>query len=332
MSSKVSFPLATYYLLVYDISMKHIFFIIFMFVLLLLSLPSLSLATPEFAQKTGLECTECHINPAGGRPLNERGNAYLKELQAKQHYKPLTSAQKIVRLLIGYLHMMAAITWFGAIIYVHLLLKPSYAAKGLPRGELRLGWISMVIVLITGTLLTIARMSSWQAFYTSRFGILLSIKILLFAIMFLSALIVTVFIGPRLRAERKNGTLLISELKKLEASHFFSQDELAMFDGKEGRPAYVAYKGVVYDVSQSRLWKDGSHLRKHNAGLDMTDILKTAPHTEEKILAMPVAGNLILTAEKPLLPFHVRLFYFFARMNLVFTFIIVFIVALWRWW
>ena len=45
--------------------------------------------------------------------------------------------------------MMAAIMWFGAIMYVHLLLKPSYASQGLPKGELRLGLISMNVVFIT---------------------------------------------------------------------------------------------------------------------------------------------------------------------------------------
>lgn len=303
--------------------MKHRYFTGFLFIFLFLSFPSISSATPEFAQKTGLGCTECHVDPAGGRPLTEKGRKYLEELQAKLHYRPINRSQKIVRLFIGYFHMMAAIIWFGAIIYVHLLLKPAYAAKGLPRGELRLGWISMVVVLITGVLLTIARMPSWQSFYTTRFGILLSIKITLFAIMFLSALIVTAFIGPRLRRQRK------AAVKNVSGA--YTTDELATFDGQEGRAAYVAYKGVVYDLSQSRLWKGGSHLRKHNAGQDMTDLLKTAPHGEEKVLAMPVAGNLLLNTEKPQTPFHVRLFYVFAYMNLLFTFIIVFIVALWRW-
>jgi predicted heme/steroid binding protein len=27
--------------------------------------------------------------------------------------------------------------------------------------------------------------------------------------------------------------------------------DLARFDGREGRPAYVAYKGDIYDVSES---------------------------------------------------------------------------------
>jgi predicted heme/steroid binding protein/uncharacterized membrane protein len=304
--------------------MKQRALINFFFVILFFYLPSPSYATPEFAQQTGLACSECHIDPAGGSPLTEIGIKYLENLQTKQNYKPLTSAQKIVRLFIGYLHIMAAITWFGAIIYVHLLLKPAYAAKGLPRGELFLGWISMAVILITGILLTIARIPSWKTFYTTRFGILLGIKITLFAIMFVSAIIVVTFIGPRLRRKRKaTGESIPGAC---------TADELATFDGKEGRRAHIAYKGVVYDVSKSRLWKDGMHLRKHAAGKDLTELLKTAPHGEEKLIAMPVAGNLLLTTEKPPTPFHEQLFYFFAYMNLALTFIIVFIIALWRWW
>ena len=44
--------------------------------------------------------------------------------------------------------------WFGTILYVHLLLKPAYAARGLPRGELMLGWTCIVMMAITGIVLT----------------------------------------------------------------------------------------------------------------------------------------------------------------------------------
>jgi hypothetical protein len=71
---------------------------------------------------------------------------------------------------------------------------------------------------------------------------------------------------------------------------------------------------------------------KHSAGNDLTDMLKNAPHGEDKILAMPQVGMLQMTAEKPARLFHERLFYFFAYMNLVLVFVITFIIALWRWW
>ncbi len=293
------------------------------FVILLLLLPSVSSATPEYARQTGRPCSGCHVDTIGGGPLTEEGKKFRDELKIEGLYRPLTGIQKGIRLIVGYVHLMTAIMWFGTILYVHLLLKPAYAAKGLPKGELRLGWISMVLISVTGVLLTIARMPSWRAFYTTRFGILLSIKIALFLIMLLSAVIVTVFIGPRLRRQR-------NAAKKADGK--YSPDELAQFDGREGRPAYIAYRGTVYDVTGSKLWRDGSHFKKHNAGNDLTDLLKTAPHGQEKVLAMPVAGSLQIVPVKKLRPFHERLFYFFAYMNLAFTFLIVFVIALWRWW
>lgn len=304
--------------------MKSLSPIALAFGILFFFLPSTSSATPEFAQRTGLKCGECHIDPAGGGALTEKGKKYLEQLREKQHYNPLSLVQRIVRLTAGYLHLMAAIAWFGSIIYVHLLLKPAYASKGLPRGELLLGGVSMIIVLITGILLTIARVPSLNTFYTTRFGILLGIKIVLFALMFLSVIVVVTIIGPRLRRQ----------LKPAAAGNAgsYTPDELAMFNGKESSPAYVSYKNIVYDVSRSRLWKDGAHLRKHSAGQDLTELLKTAPHGEEKILSMPVAGLLLPATAPRKQPFHEKLFYFLAYMNFALTFIIVFIIALWRWW
>jgi hypothetical protein len=46
---------------------------------------------------------------------------------------------------------------------------------------------------------------------------------------------------------------------------------------------------------------------------------------------MPAVGKLISMGEKPAKPFHERIFYLFAYMNLVLVFLIVFVIALWRW-
>ena len=58
-----------------------------------------------------------------------------------------------------------------------------------------------------------------------------------------------------------------------------SRSQLAMFNGSDKPEIYVAYKGVVYDVSASRLWKNGKHY-EHWAGQDLTEELKDAPHAE----------------------------------------------------
>jgi predicted heme/steroid binding protein/uncharacterized membrane protein len=73
----------------------------------------------------------------------------------------------------------------------------------------------------------------------------------------------------------------------------FTISELKEFDGKEGRPAYVALKGKVYDVSDSHLWEAGSHLGAHAAGLDLTMSIANAPHSEEVLTKFKVVGELI---------------------------------------
>jgi len=309
-------------------TLLNAFILVFIFALsCLITFPSISLSTTDYAQQTGLECKKCHAEAIGGGPLTKKGEDFKDDLRIKGLYRPLTKTQKTVRFIIRYIHLLTAIAWFGTILYVHILLKPQYAAKGLPKGELLLGWFSIIILAVTGVLLSIARIPAWKVLYTTRFGILLSIKIFLFLVMVSTAVIVTAYIGPKMRKKwGLKGKIEISEGKK-----DFTGEELHSLDGKEGRPAYVAYKGIIYDVTKSKLWKNGSHLQKHLAGHDLTDVLKIAPHGEEKILSMPQMGKLIESTKKPATPFYEKLFYFFAYMNLVLVFLIVFVIALWRW-
>ena len=70
----------------------------------------------------------------------------------------------------------------------------------------------------------------------------------------------------------------------------FTLDELAAFDGKDGQPVYVAYKGRVFDVSGSKIWKTGRHMNRHDAGLDLTADLSQAPHGEDRLERYPQVG------------------------------------------
>jgi len=290
-----------------------VFFIVFPFV---------SHSTPEYAEQTGRDCKICHVEATGG-DLTKAGKDFREDLRIKGAYRPLHPFQRGVRLIIGYLHLLTAIAWFGAILYVHILLKPAYAAKGLPKGELILGWLGIILLSITGVPLTIARIPAWDAFYTTRFGILLSIKIILFLIMVATAAIVTFVIGPKLR--KKSSQIPLEKKTRL------TLEELSRFDGNEKRPPYIAYKGKIYDVSSSKLWVEGNHVRKHLAGNDLTEALRTAPHDEDKILGMPLVGELITSKTKVQKPAHEKVFYFMAYMNLVFVFLITFVIALWKW-
>lgn len=302
--------------------LKHLLNCI-IFLALLVLFHSSAYATAEYARQTGFACSECHIEAIGAGPLTQKGEKFVEDMKFKGLYKPLSKIQKIVRFIVAYIHLFTAIIWFGTILYVHILLKPAYASKGLPKGELILGWLSIIAISATGILLSVSRVPSWQTLYTTRFGILLSIKIFLFLIMLSTALVVTLYIGPKMRKKRK--AVAATDPRDLGV------DELLNYDGKEGRPAYIAYNGKIYDVSESRLWKNGSHLQKHSAGHDLTDLLKTAPHGEEKLLTMKEVGILKQTGTPLKKPFYEKLFFFFAYMNLVLVFLIIFVIALMRW-
>lgn len=72
----------------------------------------------------------------------------------------------------------------------------------------------------------------------------------------------------------------------------FTLEELAAFDGKDGHPVYVAYKGKVVDVSGSKIWKGGRHMNRHDAGHDLTADLAQAPHPEDRLERYPQVGML----------------------------------------
>jgi predicted heme/steroid binding protein len=61
----------------------------------------------------------------------------------------------------------------------------------------------------------------------------------------------------------------------------FTAEELEEYDGKNGKPAYVAYQGKVYDFSQSGRWVMGNHVGRHQAGTEITEELEFAPHGDE---------------------------------------------------
>ncbi len=79
-----------------------------------------------------------------------------------------------------------------------------------------------------------------------------------------------------------------------------TEDELASCDGQEGRPAWVAYRGQVYDVSASRLWPAGVHMKRHQVGRDLTAELAAAPHDETILRRLPVVGRLASAEQKEL--------------------------------
>lgn len=79
-------------------------------------------------------------------------------------------------------------------------------------------------------------------------------------------------------------------------------EQLAKNDGKDGRPAWMAVDGVVYDATESRLWRNGTHVRIHEAGSDLTQALKAAPHPPERLDKLTRVGTLAEPAPPPPAP------------------------------
>lgn len=68
----------------------------------------------------------------------------------------------------------------------------------------------------------------------------------------------------------------------------FTLEELKQNDGKNGKPAYIAFKGKVYDVSDDFLWVEGDHQGEHSAGQDLTEAMQHAPHMEDVLERSPL--------------------------------------------
>jgi predicted heme/steroid binding protein/uncharacterized membrane protein len=91
----------------------------------------------------------------------------------------------------------------------------------------------------------------------------------------------------------------------------FDQQTLAEFNGRDGKPLYIARDGKVYDVSASKLWKGGMHMKRHQAGLDLSNELPAAPHGEEVFERVPQVGTIAGqsdAADEHLPPWLARLF------------------------
>jgi predicted heme/steroid binding protein len=78
----------------------------------------------------------------------------------------------------------------------------------------------------------------------------------------------------------------------LEQTKQFTLTELSQFDGKNGKAAYVGYKGKVYDVTDSDQWLEGDHTG-HEAGQDLTAQMEIAPHGDEVMQKMKTVGTLV---------------------------------------
>ena len=70
--------------------------------------------------------------------------------------------------------------------------------------------------------------------------------------------------------------------------------ELRRNTGERGTRKFIAYDGIVYDVTDCPKWRDDMHEFLHFPGQDLTSELPDAPHKEEvfKHNCVKVVGRL----------------------------------------
>lgn len=98
----------------------------------------------------------------------------------------------------------------------------------------------------------------------------------------------------RLKAEAApllNPEDIPQETNVVSTSRAITREELALSDGKNGNPAYVAINGFVYDVTNSPVWAAGTHFGL-SAGNDLTEKFATCHIAESILEKLPIVGFL----------------------------------------
>ncbi len=72
----------------------------------------------------------------------------------------------------------------------------------------------------------------------------------------------------------------------------YTRQQLALRNGQDREEIWVAYQGLIYDVTASRLWRNGQHY-EHWAGQDLTaELDRDAPHSDSVFTKFVVVGRL----------------------------------------
>jgi predicted heme/steroid binding protein len=293
---------------------------------------SSTFATVDYARQTGQPCGACHVRPEGGGELNTLGMAYARGgyqwpvPEDVQLYTPSNLARTL-RLIVGYVHLTVAVIWFGAIFYIHIVVRPQQLKTGIPRKEGIIGWVSIGIMGATGIALAIFRYLETGSVFSGTFGKVFIIKLVQVGIMVVLAFIATAVLSRQMRKRPH------AEPQAALGSEAIAPETIASLDGKDGNRAVFAVDGRLYDVTHSRLWRDGVHLRQHQAGQDLTEALERAPHGEEVLGRVPLIGELAAppAGARPRRSWAQQVFVAFTYVNLALTFGILLCVAWWKW-
>lgn len=80
--------------------------------------------------------------------------------------------------------------------------------------------------------------------------------------------------------------------KTVSRQEIFTEEELAQYDGSEGKEAYVAVNGIVYDVSQEATWGGGTHFGLYAGKVLSQEFQSCHPGMEAILAQLPQVGIL----------------------------------------
>ena len=256
-------------------------------------LPSTAGARPEYAQLTGNPCSACHVSPQGGGTLKPEGEEFREQLKnldiAVDPALRVSMGQRLLHLALWLVHIPFGAAWVGLFLYT---FGPALRKKKLviPSGPYTRQIIyGMIVTLVTGPLMVVTRMKMVPGLFTTRFGLLLLVKII--AALALTAATAALLWHTKIRLARKYRSLA----KTLDsgAELELSPDDLLLFSGSDKRKALVAVGGRIYDVTGRNLWRRGIHPGGHRSGHDLTNAFKGAPHGREVFERIKPVGSMI---------------------------------------
>lgn len=284
-------------------------------------------ARPEFARLTGKPCSACHVSPQGGGPLKPEGKEFRKQLndldiQIDQNLR-ISTGQKLLHLALWLIHIPFGVAWIGLFLYI---FSPALRRKQLviPSGPYtRQIMYGMVVIFVTGPLMVMTRMKVAPGLFTTRFGLLLLVKIA--AALALATATVALLWYTKVQLARKYRRLA----KSLDSGNELelTPNDLLLFGGSDKHKAFVAASGRIYDVTGRNLWRRGIHPGGHHAGRDLTADFAKAPHGEEVFERISPVGRLVAPdTSGPGGPFTWAVRLGFAASGIIFL-----VVVLWRW-
>lgn len=117
--------------------------------------------------------------------------------------------EKLLHSVSGTLHILAAVTWIGSMIYSEFAVMPALKQQGAPRSQainmIALGhfssltWASVTVLIVTGVFAIFNNQEKLSPVFAKPAGVVLTIKLLLVGALIIILLLQIYTFGPRMK-------------------------------------------------------------------------------------------------------------------------------------